>query len=385
MWRVTLIFRLCMPYGQSDVLPADATVNELLRPLFAFFEREPSATELCINRPGQVFVEVGAAWHCYEAPALTYAWALSVATAIATYTEQVIGPLRPILSAMLPGGERIQIVVPPAVEQGIVSMTVRIPIPTIKPLTTHVSEGLFERFVWAKHPLFEQRAQDLPKHDLAMCEDLENNRLLAFIQGAIAHRKNIAIVGDTGSGKTTLMKSICQLIPPAERLITIEDVRELFLPVHPNRVHLLYSKDQQGVAQVSPADLIASNMRMKPSRVLLAELRGSEAFDFLKLLTTGHSGSVTSFHAESCALAQERFVFMCKEHTDASAYDPDSLKRLMRLTIDVIMHIKAVNRYDEAGNPTVKDRYVTEVQFDPVAKLVEQFGSGKLHAAPKRK
>ena len=126
-------------------------------------------------------------------------------------------------------------------------------------------------------------------------------------------------------------------------------------------------------------------MRMKPSRVLLAELRGSEAFDFLKLLTTGHSGSVTSFHAESCALAQERFVFMCKEHTDASAYDPDSLKRLMRLTIDVIMHIKAVNRYDEAGNPTVKDRYVTEVQFDPVAKLVEQFGSGKLHAAPKRK
>jgi type IV secretion system protein VirB11 len=90
------------------------------------------------------------------------------------------------------------------------------------------------------------------------------------------------VVGDTGSGKTTLMKALCQIIPGAERLITIEDVRELFLPMHGNVVHLLYSAGKQGVADISAQDLIRSCMRMKPDRVLLAELRGAEAFDFLK-------------------------------------------------------------------------------------------------------
>ena len=83
---------------------------------------------------------------------------------------------------------------------------------------------------------------------------------------------------------------MCQFIPGAERLVTIEDVRELMLPHHPNRVHLLYTKGRADQMTVTPAELIASCMRMAPSRVLLAELRGSEAWDFLKLLTTGHAG-----------------------------------------------------------------------------------------------
>ena len=191
-------------------------------------------------------------------------------------------------------------------------------------------------------------------------------------------KKNIAVVGETGSGKTTLMKTLCQSIPTDERLITIEDVRELLLPTHGNRVHLLYSKGGQGVAKVTPSDLIASAMRMKPDRVLLAELRGGEAFDFLKLLTTGHSGSITSYHAESCALASERYVFMCKEHEQAAIYDAATLKRLVSLTIDVIVHVVARNQYDAQGHPTHKDRYVAEVQYDPIAKLVARFGAATL-------
>jgi len=191
-------------------------------------------------------------------------------------------------------------------------------------------------------------------------------------------KKNIAVVGDTGSGKTTLMKSICQSIPEQERLITIEDVRELLLPQHGNRVHLLYAKGGHGTATVTPSELIASTLRMKPDRVLLAELRGGEAFDFLKLLTTGHSGSITSYHAESCALAAERFVFMCKEHEQAAAYDVPTLKRLVALTIDVILHVVARNHDDGAGRPLHKERYVAEVHYDPIAKLVARFGEATL-------
>jgi type IV secretion system protein VirB11 len=177
------------------------------------------------------------------------------------------------------------------------------------------------------------------------------------------------------------MKSICQHIPRHERPITIEDVRELFLPDHENRVHLLYSKGGQGVARVTPADLVAANMRLKPSRVLLAELRGGEAFDFLKLLTTGHSGSITSYHAESCALAIERYVFMAKEHEQSSGFTIPELKRLISLTIDIVIHVIADVILDDEGNPLRKERYVTEVYYDPVAKLIARFGNAAIHHA----
>lgn len=370
-----------MPFEPTDILALDATVNELLRPLFALLKSEPSATELCINRPGEVFIEIGAEWKRYEVPELTLAHCWSLATAIATYTEQEINPNKPILSAMLPGGERMQIVVPPATEQGSISFSLRIPSASIKSLEQYAQEGTFDHFVWGKSIHYETRKHDLHPLERELCECLMENRLKDFIHLAVQSRKNIAVVGDTGSGKTTLMKSACQSIPVTERLITIEDVRELFLPQHQNRVHLLYSKGKQGVADISPSDLIASNMRMKPDRVLLAELRGGEAYDFLKLLTTGHSGSITSFHAESCALAFERYVFMCKEHPHAAVYDASSLKHLVTLTIDIILHIVARNEYDAAGNPLRKHRYVAEVHYDPIAKLMAQFGQATLHHA----
>ena len=363
-----------MPSMPSKVLAQDTMVRELLRPLLRFLS-QPGATEIVINRPGEVYVEVGAAWERFDAPELTYVQLMALATAMATYTEQEIGPQKPMLSAMLPDGERVQIVLPPAVELGTVSFSIRRPSAWIKSLDEYEQEGAFNRYVWARSSQLDARMADLDVVERSLIECLDAKRLGAFLHQAVRAKKNIAVVGETGSGKTTLMKSLCQSIPADERLLTIEDVRELFLPNHGNRVHLLYSKGSQGVAKVTPSDLIASNMRMKPDRVLLAELRGGEAFDFLKLLTTGHSGSITSYHAESCALASERYVFMCKEHEQAAIYDAATLKRLVALTIDVILHIVARNHYDMNGQPTHKARYVAEVHYDPIAKLVARFGA----------
>ena len=361
----------------SNVLAHDTMVRELLRPLLRFLSR-PEATEIVINRPGEVYVEVGAAWARCDAPDLTLGQLMALATAIATYSEQEIGPHKPILSAMLPDGERVQIVLPPAVELGTVSFSIRRPSARIKSLDEYENEQAFHRYVWARSSELDGRIGDLDVVERSLVDCLDSKRLGAFLHQAVRAKKNIAVVGETGSGKTTLMKSLCQSIPTDERLLTIEDVRELFLPNHGNRVHLLYSKGGLGVAKVTPADLIASNMRMKPDRVLLAELRGGEAFDFLKLLTTGHSGSITSYHAESCALAAERYVFMCKEHEQAAIYDAASLKRLVSLTIDVIVHVVAHNHYDVHGHPTHKERYVAEVHYDPIAKLMARFGAATL-------
>jgi type IV secretion system protein VirB11 len=369
-----------MDFAPVDMLACDAMVRELMRPLTMFLSKE-GATEVVINRPGEVFIEVGPEWRRFDAPDLTLDRLLALANAIATFTDQEIGPQKPILSAMLPAGERMQIVVPPAVEQDTVSMSIRRPSPSIKSLEQYERDGAFGRYVWARSPHLKARRKDLDPGELQLIERLECNQLGKFLDLAVRSKKNIAVVGDTGSGKTTLMKSICQCIPPHERLVTIEDVRELFLPKHDNRVHLLYSRGGQGVARVTPSDLIASNMRMKPDRVLLAELRGGEAFDFLKLLTTGHSGSITYYHAESCALAAERYVFMCKEHEQAAIYDATVLKRLVALTIDIIIHVVAKVAYDGGGKAIRKDRYVAEVHYDPIAKLVARFGDATLHHA----
>ena len=369
-----------MRFEPVELLARDAMVRELMRPL-AVFLLEDGATEVVVNRPGEIFVEIGPVWRRFEAPELSLDRLLALANAIATYTDQEIGPRRPILSAMLPAGERVQIVVPPAVEQDTVSLSIRRPSPSIRSLKAYENDGAFNRYVWARSAHLAQRREDLDRTELQLIEHLEHNRLHDFFLLAVGAKKNIAVVGNTGSGKTTLMKSVCQSIPPNERLITIEDVRELFLPRHDNRVHLLYSKGNQGVATVTPSDLIASNLRMKPDRVLLAELRGGEAFDFLKLLTTGHSGSITSYHAESCALAAERYVFMCKENEQAAIYDAPSLKRLVALTIDIIIHVVARVAYDTDGHATHKDRYVAEVHYDPIAKLAARFGEATLHHA----
>ncbi|ESQ92564.1 P-type DNA transfer ATPase VirB11 [Asticcacaulis benevestitus] len=368
-----------MPYEPNNrALPRDAMVRELMKPLLHVLAI-PGATEIVINRATEAFVEVGPDWQCYDLPDMTYERLHALAQTIATYSDQTLCPERPILSAKLPDGERIQIIVPPVVEPEAISISIRLPSSDIRTLAEYQQDGTFDRFVWARPQHLENRQNDLQSTDIELMKHLESNRLADFIDLAVRAKKNLAIVGETGSGKTTLMKTICHSIPSHERIITIEDVRELFLPHHPNRVHLLYSKGDQGVARVTPADLIAANMRMKPDRVLLAELRGSEAFDYLKLLTTGHSGSVTSFHAESCALAAERYVFMSKEHKDAESYDANALKALVTLTIDIIIHVAAVTEGE--GAKRRKARYVSEVHFDPVAKLNSRFGEAPLHRA----
>src|SRR3546814_1495992 len=106
--------------------------------------------------------------------------------------------------------------------------------------------------------------------------------------------------GATGSGKTTLAKALIQLIPPEERLLTIEDTRELVVP-HRNVVHMVYSSEGQGLAKVGAKQLLESALRMRPDRILLQELRDGTAFFYLRNVNSGHPGSITTVHAGSPA------------------------------------------------------------------------------------
>lgn len=358
------------PVTSGNTLRMDAAVTQMMEPIDAILENYPGATEFAMVRPGEAFIEQNGAWHRLELPQFSMKRCLEFANVVAIYANQDISERAPLLSATLPAGQRIQFVVPPAVERGLISMCVRIPGTSVRSLESYVQDNVFDRFIWNKSGVEpSQHANTLSKLDQRLEQLLTQRDLMGFLIAAVRGKKNIAVVGDTGSGKTTLMKAVCQFIAEHERIITIEDVRELFLPKHPNASHLLYSKGSQGVAKVSPADLIGACMRLKPDRVLLAELRGSEAFDFLKLMTSGHSGSITSFHAESCELASQRYVFMSKEHPDAAMFTDEALKRLVSMTIDIIVHITAERIEDQDGQVIGVDRYVTQVSFNPAQKF----------------
>jgi type IV secretion system protein VirB11 len=360
----------------GEVLASDSVVRSYLGPikkhLLAY-----EATEIWINKPGELVIQLETGDITVDEPLLSYAALEAFAQAVAVYSpqQQTVGSKTPLLSATLPDGERIQIVLPPAVEPGLVSMSIRIPKSDIIALEVYQANGSFSKFIWPRPANFDEAVKQLSPNDKKLALLLAAGDLHGFIIQSVLSKKNTGVIGDTGSGKTTLMKSMCQHIPTDERLITIEDVRELMLPSHPNRVHLLYSKNSQGIAKVTPADLIASLMRMSPTRALLAELRGSEAWDFIKLLTTGHAGSVTSWHAESCALGFERFVFMVKENAEAATLGREEIKHLVTLTLDVVIHITREVVYDAGGERIGYERYVDEVYFDPWAKIQARFGN----------
>jgi type IV secretion system protein VirB11 len=337
--------------GVVDPWRGESTsVVEFLRPLRAQLDA-PGVLEVCVNRPGQMLVESASGWETLPAPELTLERCLSLATALATFSDQQINQERPLLSATLPSGERVQIAIPPAVARGTVSITIRKPAELIRRLDDFEREGLFQRTA------IVGRTEDsklLPfEHELA---DLKQRRNYAeFLRLAVRKHQTIVVSGKTGSGKTTFMKGLVEEVPQHERLITIQDTSELTLPNHPNVVHLFYSKDAQGTAKVTAKSLLEACLRMKPDRIFLAEVRGDECFYFVRLAASGHPGSITSVHAGSCALAFEQMSLMIRESGAGGGLSMSEIKWLLGVVVDVVVQFDR----DERG------RFISELYYEP--------------------
>jgi type IV secretion system protein VirB11 len=130
-----------------------------------------------------------------------------------------------------------------------------------------------------------------------------------FVRLAVRARKNILISAGTDTGKTTLLNAMLKEIALRERLVIIEDTREL-RPPQQNVVRLFYSRGEQGLARVTAQDLCEATLRLRPDRILLGELRGKEAFTYLRTINSGHPGSITTIHSDSPQLAFEQLALM---------------------------------------------------------------------------
>lgn len=184
----------------------DATsVVEFLRPLRAQFDR-PDVTEVCVNRPGEMMVESARGWHAVPEPELTLARCLSLATAVATWSDQQINPERPLLAATLPTGERVQFAIPPAVTRGTVSITVRKPSELVKRLGDFEREGLFERTAMVGRPA----TSELLPYERELLALKQARRYADFLRLAVRKHQTLVVSGKTGSGKTTFMKGLVE-------------------------------------------------------------------------------------------------------------------------------------------------------------------------------
>ena len=303
----------------------------------------PDVTDILVNRPGEVWVEtVGGETSRFEAPQLTETDLARLARQVAGAASQGVNREQPLLSASLPDGARVQIIAPPATRAGLV-LAIR------KHAISDLSIGQLGR-----SGLFDPclRAARGPRPDADLEALLAAGDFMGFLALAVRRRKTIVLSGGTSSGKTTLLNALVKEIDPAERLVVIEDAPEIRLE-HPNAIGLIAVRGEAGEARVGAEDLLQASLRMRPDRIMLGELRGAEAFAYLRAVNTGHPGSITTIHADSPDGAIDQITMLALLSGVEMGWA--AIQAYARRVIDVIVQLRRVN-----GR-----RAVSEIVFRP--------------------
>jgi pilus assembly protein CpaF len=237
---------------------------------------DPEISDIMVNGPDRIFIEKFGKLEKVPGVSLSEK-ALQVAIRnIARRLGDDISEAKPILDARLPDGSRLTAVIVPCSVNG-TTLAIR-----------------------------KFQSQLYGPEDLVRIETL-TPELLLQLRTVVELGKNILISGGTGTGKTTLLNALSQFIPPEERVIVIEDTAEIQIEKD-NLVRLEARREQPGIPAVSIRDLLKATLRLRPDRIIVGEIRGGEAFDFLQALNTGHSGSMTTIHANFAADAISKFA-----------------------------------------------------------------------------
>lgn len=319
-----------------------AALESFLRPFHNIFV-EDGVTDIIVNNPGEVWISKKGAFIVQKVPELGFNHLIGLARLIAQSTDQGISEEHPLLSATLPNGDRIQIVFPPATEHGVVAIAIRKGIQTKITLDDYQKQGAFDTTA-------VKEVED--KNNVILNKYLNDHNIKDFLTHAVTCKKNIIISGGTSTGKTTFANAALLCVPSHERLITVEDAREVLLSNQPNKLHLLVSKGGQGRANVTSQDLIEACLRLRPDRIIVGEIRGAEAFSFLRAINTGHPGSISTVHADTPYMAIEQLKLMVMQA--GLGMPPGEVKEYIKEVIDVIVQVKRSDK----GN-----RFVSEIYF----------------------
>lgn len=268
---------------------------------------DDSVTEIMINGYRDIFVERGGKMERYGREFISRERLLDVVQRIAARSNKIVNEATPIIDTRLEDGSRVNIVMSPIAIDG--------PAVTIR------------------------KFYDNP---LTMGKLIELGAITAeaarFLERLVAARYNIFISGGTGSGKTTFLNALSDYIPKDERIITIEDSAELKLMGVENLVRLeARSANMEGRNAVTIRDMIRASLRMRPSRIIVGEVRGGEALDMLQAMGTGHDGSLSTGHAngpEELMLRLETMVLMAVD------MPVEAIRSQIAAGVDIVVHLE---------------------------------------------
>lgn len=302
-------------------------LDAYLVPLLPMLART-DVTDVFINRPGEVWIETLCGdLERHEAPDLDEAGLWRLARQIANLSHQGISREHPLLSATLPDGARVQIVAPPAT-RGPMAMAIRKHIVPEMSLKEYISAGSLDTTAFSIGQAGQEEAE--------MPVGTSPDELANYLAEMVRKRRNILISGGTSTGKTTLLSALMKEIGRHERLILIEDTAELHL-AHPNSVGLLAVRGELGEARVTTDDLLQAALRMRPDRIILGELRGSEAYTFLRAINSGHPGSLTTIHADSPERAMEQLALIVLQ--TGTQLTREDIIHYVRTIVDVVIQL----------------------------------------------
>src|SRR5438876_5111130 len=257
-----IILRAAVGYGPIDSLLHDRSVSEIM-----------------VNGPDQVFIERRGVLTKADVRFEDENQLLETIRRMVATTGRHIDGLNPMVDARLPDGSRVNAISRPAAIHG-AALTIR----------------KFKDAVLG--------IEDL-KHEGSL-----SPAMAEFLQAAVLGRMNILVSGGTGSGKTTTLNVVARFIPHNQRVITIEDAAELQID-HPHVIALEHHPPNvEGKGELTIRQLLRNSLRMRPDRILVGEVRGSEALDMLQAMNTGHDGSMSTIHSNSARDALSRLETM---------------------------------------------------------------------------
>jgi type IV secretion system protein VirB11 len=313
----------------------------LMAPMLPWLD-DPATEEIAVNQPGEAFVRQRGAFVRHDLP-LSYNDLEDVAILAGALRKQDVGPRSPLCATELPGGERLQICLPPSVPAGTISLTIRRPGSSVSALG-----DLGTRYRTARWNKWADRRDGLERNTAELLQLFDAGDLEGFLRACVRNRMTMLLCGATGSGKTTMGKTLISAIPSHERIITIEDTLELVIP-HANHVRLLYSKSGIGLGGVTAEGLLQASLRMRPDRILLGEMRDDAAWTYLNEVVSGHPGSISTIHGANPVQAFKKLFSLVKGSEHGAALEDQTLVDMLSTAIDVILPFSTTGDVYEIG------------------------------------
>lgn len=308
------------------------TSDGLLEPIQSFLN-DGEISEIMLNRPREILIEKAGTIRKFDIPEYDERMLHNLFQLIARENKQEISDKKPLLSGSLLDGSRIQLIMPPVAKH--YTFSIRRVVAKSFHLFDYEKQGYYKRIVESS---VEKNHYDLlPDTEKNLVDLYRQKTWDQFIAKAVSYRKNIVISGGTSSGKTTFLNACLRSIDSTDRLIILEDTREIHID-HENQVNLLGTKDDQGLSKITMQDLVQASLRLRPDRIIMGEIRGQEILDFVSACSTGHEGSMTTIHANNPRIAFMRMTQMYKLNNVPSMRDEDIMRELKEV-IDIVIQL----------------------------------------------